>query len=127
MPLVRCASVLLHVLTGLASCFPYISCATLRQSFCLTMIVTSYFQVVAKMRKLKLGRFTITQFASQDVKQMADYNLGIYFIIIDLAKTMCRGSRAKARTMKKFCSCGKHMVTSSFSILQKCALGSECS
>ena len=52
------------------------------------MIFTSCFQVVAVTRKLKVGRFTFIQFASQDVKQMAGHNLGIYFIIIDLANNV---------------------------------------
>lgn len=36
------------------------------------------------IRKLKLERFTFTQFASQLDKQTADHELGILFIIIDL-------------------------------------------
>ena len=60
------------------------------------MIFTSYFQVVAVMRKLKLERFTFIRFASQDVKRMADHNLGIYFIIIDLPNNV-QESRSKGQ------------------------------
>lgn len=48
------------------------------------MIFTSSFWDVAMIRKLKLERFTFTQFASQLDKQTADHELGILFIIIDL-------------------------------------------
>ena len=44
--------------------------------------------MVPVMRKLKPERFTFIQFASQDVKRMADHNLGIYFTIIDLANNV---------------------------------------
>ena len=52
------------------------------------MIFTSSFWDVAMIRKLKLERFTFTQSASQDDKQMADHELGILFIIIDLPNNM---------------------------------------
>lgn len=52
------------------------------------MIFTDIFWGEAITRNLKLGRLNFTQFVSQDAKQTADHDLGIFFIAIDLANKM---------------------------------------
>lgn len=94
---------------------PQISCGTFQQSFCLRMIFTTYFQVVA-VWKLKWEGLPLSKFASQDVKWMAYHNLGTYFIIIDLASNV-QEFRAKAEPRRRrFAAAGsiRSLVLSAF-------------